>query len=174
MKKILLVILILGCTNSYGSETGCLAENVYFEHWLSLWCRHSKSFQILKRQVSFMRNPHMIVTFLEEKDLRLLWFCFVILTCFFSRNIVTIRFFLFITFYYESFQYTLEGLCCCFYDPLPCLASYQSSFYSYLPLPKSAGSLPSQFISAGKLVLYVRKIKMKRILEMKFKIVWLY
>jgi len=31
MKKILLVILILGCTNSYGSETGCLAENVYFE-----------------------------------------------------------------------------------------------------------------------------------------------
>jgi spore germination cell wall hydrolase CwlJ-like protein len=31
MKKILLVILILGCTNSYGSEIKCLADNVYFE-----------------------------------------------------------------------------------------------------------------------------------------------
>lgn len=31
MKKILLVILILGCTNSYGNEIKCLADNVYFE-----------------------------------------------------------------------------------------------------------------------------------------------
>ena len=31
MKKILLVIMILGCTNSYGNENECLTDNIYFE-----------------------------------------------------------------------------------------------------------------------------------------------
>tara|TARA_R100001377_G_scaffold81009_1_gene60260 strand:- start:719 stop:1177 length:459 start_codon:yes stop_codon:yes gene_type:complete len=31
MKKILLVIMILGCTNSYGNENKCLTDNIYFE-----------------------------------------------------------------------------------------------------------------------------------------------